>query len=239
MKIHFFKIIDFDRIQKPSLPFLLSFENKPFSVQVIKVDKNTITFRSEKGDFMAKTDVVLKEGEKILLNRMKSQQNFELEILERHYTSKITQNKIPKFKDLSIFLSLEKSLMNKNNSEFSKESLYQVLHSLFPFIDWDDQVEYFFWKDKLGEVEAFYKRAEKQKFFIKMDREKLGKVDFLLEWTDFHLKDLFVTARIYNEITYKKFLDNLTILEEAFKSNKIPFEFHLYFKQDVSQGWVA
>lgn len=241
MKLHFFRISPSTKEFNPTnSKVVFGFPEKAFEVLVKNTLSGKVILKFGERDLEVKEEKTnLIPGEKLLLKAKKEEGRIVLEILERRWNP-TGESKSYFLREESILETLQKSA--ETTSDRKPEAFLQILQSLFPFLEWKEEDSYFVWKEEGTETEGFLGGlGDESRFYIRMKRKELGKLEFLLRWKERDLKDLLVESRVEKLDTYLLMHRSGEDLKNFFTSSNLPWNFHLFHTTPGSnqKGWVV
>ncbi|MBW9233052.1 hypothetical protein JQK62_12100 [Leptospira santarosai] len=153
-------------------------------------------------------------GEKLTLIAKLGKKGIELHILERELRGK---SDFP-YKLESIEMGV-RELSEKMRGSDAKDvlletSLFKVLKSYYPFIEWAPELPYFSWEFRGGNAEGTYDpQKEFKKFLFRIQTENTGRTTVLFLWKENSGEDLQINATFDNLEIYLQACQN----KEKFK----------------------
>lgn len=131
--------------------------------------------------------------------------------------------KLFEFREANILETIEKYLLNSQSQEVAvtEEKLLKSLTQLFPFFQWEQNVEMFTWKWRDAESEGYFREEEFHKAFLLEYNSKIyGRSRYLFSFAKKDGNWDFFSQFESNEF-YEIFLDGLEDLKEYFRDAEI------------------
>jgi len=187
-------------------------------------------------EILVKNQASLKLGEKIFLLPKQTKDKLELEILER-----ILEKNNFQTRPLSrIEENMESFLASKNIN--SPDVLLSLIQTLFPVLDWKEDVKYFYWNWKEGEAQGYLGEKEQEKLFLlRVQRPILGNLEIIFSWKEPTASKMRLEMRFGNLFAYLGFLSKESEILSSFEALGIQLE-SLVFRlitESYPKGWVV
>ncbi|MDX1959206.1 MAG: hypothetical protein SFU98_11575 [Leptospiraceae bacterium] len=182
--------------------------------------------------FEAKTLYHFFPNEKITLKILSKN---ELEVESRSFALEKEELK-------SILTNSPREFLEKTIHESEPKTIFQILKTFFPEIDWSENTNYVHWDGDEFSGEGYYNAGKQKKFLLKLDHKVFGKMDFLISWNDEACSEITIESRIEKEDTYEKFLFRRNLFFSIFEDSDILLKnasFVWNREGFVSKGWEA
>ncbi|AXR62478.1 hypothetical protein [Leptospira mayottensis] len=161
-------------------------------------------------------------GERLTLVAQLGKKGVELHILERELKGKGDFPHKLESIEMGVQELSEKIIGSSANDVSLETSLFKVLKSYYPFLEWARELPYFRWEFSGGNAEGTYDpQKEFKKFLFRIQTKNTGRTTVLFLWKENSGEDLQINAtfdnlKIYlhacqNKEKFKKVLNELSV----------------------------
>ncbi|PJZ40534.1 hypothetical protein CH370_16665 [Leptospira kmetyi] len=181
-------------------------------------------------------------GEILTLAVKSGKKGIELRILERE----LKGNENSSYALESMGMSVRELSEKMNGSEFKdaspETSLFKILKTYYPFLEWNSELPYFRWEFSGGNAEGtFDPQEETKKFLFRIQTEKTGKTMVLFLWKENSGEDLQINATFDNFKMYLHACQNKEKFKRILMESSVSFQgYNLSYKPSLTQKeWNA
>ncbi|QOI50895.1 hypothetical protein [Leptospira interrogans] len=181
-------------------------------------------------------------GETLTLVAKYSTKGIELRILDRELKGK---EDIP-YRLESMGMSvreLSEKVVDSNFQEFSiEDSIFKVLKSYYPFLEWTSDLPYFRWEFDGGNAEGIYEsKKEFKKFLFRIQTKNTGRTIVLFLWEENLGEDLQINLTFDNLKMYLHACQNKEKFKQILAESLVSFQgYNLSYKPSLTRKeWNA
>ncbi|WP_016752714.1 hypothetical protein [Leptospira kirschneri] len=181
-------------------------------------------------------------GEALTLVAKSSTKGIELRIVDRELKSK---EDIPyKLESMGMSVQeLSEKVVDSNFQEFSTEnSIFKVLKSYYPFLEWASDLPYFRWEFDGGNAEGIYEsKKESKKFLFRIQTKNTGRTIVLFLWKENSGEDLQINLAFDNLKMYLHACQNKEKFKQILAESLVSFQgYNLSYKPSLTRKeWNA
>ncbi|EKP07166.1 hypothetical protein LEP1GSC018_2842 [Leptospira kirschneri str. 2008720114] len=181
-------------------------------------------------------------GEALTLVAKSSTKGIELRIVDRELKSK---EDIPyKLESMGMSVQeLSEKVVDSNFQEFSTEnSIFKVLKSYYPFLEWTSDLPYFRWEFDGGNAEGIYEsKKESKKFLFRIQTKNTGRTIVLFLWKENSGEDLQINLAFDNLKMYLHACQNKEKFKQILAESLVSFQgYNLSYKPSLTRKeWNA
>lgn len=155
-------------------------------------------------------------GEKLTLVAKPDKKGIELRIVERELIGKADFPHKLENVGMSVRELYEKVMGSDTKDVPSETSLFKVLKSYYPFLEWASELPYFRWEFDGGNAEGVYDpQKESKKFLFRIQTENTGRTVVLFLWKKTSGEDMQINASFDNLKMYLHACQNKENLREV------------------------
>ncbi|PJZ56099.1 hypothetical protein [Leptospira barantonii] len=181
-------------------------------------------------------------GEILTLAVKSGKKGIELRILERE----LKGNENSPYKLETMGMSVRELSEKMNGADFKdaspETSLFKVLKTYYPFLEWNSELPHFRWEFPGGNAEGTYDpQEETKKFLFRIQTEKTGKTMVLFLWKENSGEDLQINATFDNFKMYLHACQNKEKFKRILMESSVSFQgYNLAYKSSLTQKeWNA
>ncbi|MBE7411321.1 MAG: hypothetical protein L6Q54_01050 [Leptospiraceae bacterium] len=195
-----------------------------------------------------KSENLLHLNEFLHLKTVRTEKGLHLEIIERSYEEKnteqtgFTKNSIHSLRTLNEILEP----YSLNTKEFDESNFLKILQTFFPEIEWKDDTPWFEWKFEDSRAEGYLgQKNEKKSFYFQFFSSNLGRIVFLLSWEKEDMDDLTIQSFFSEEKTYHLAYIKREQVYDFLNTNGVPcknfsFSFsELQLSENENTEWIV
>ncbi|EKR54749.1 hypothetical protein [Leptospira interrogans] len=181
-------------------------------------------------------------GETLTLVAKYSTKGIELRILDRELKGK---EDIPyRLESMGMSVQeLSEKVVDSNFQEFSiEDSIFKVLKSYYPFLEWTSDLPYFRWEFDGGNAEGIYEsKKEFKKFLFQIQTKNTGRTIVLFLWEENLGEDLQINLTFDNLKMYLHACQNKEKFKQILAESLVSFQgYNLSYKPSLTRKeWNA
>ncbi|MGQ2850079.1 hypothetical protein, partial [Leptospira interrogans] len=171
-----------------------------------------------------------------------STKGIELRILDRELKGK---EDIPyRLESMGMSIrELSEKVVDSNFQEFSiEDSIFKVLKSYYPFLEWTSDLPYFRWEFDGGNAEGIYEsKKEFKKFLFRIQTKNTGRTIVLFLWEENLGEDLQINLTFDNLKMYLHACQNKEKFKQILAESLVSFQgYNLSYKPSLTRKeWNA
>ncbi|WP_061245891.1 hypothetical protein [Leptospira noguchii] len=185
---------------------------------------------------------ILFMGETLTLVAKYSPKGMELRILDRELKGK---EDIPyRLESMGMSVQeLSKKIVGSDLQEvFTENSIFKVLKSYYPFLEWTSDLPYFCWEFDGGNAEGVYEsKRETKKFLFRIQTKNTGRTVVLFLWKENSGEDLQINVTFDNLKMYLHACQNKEKFKQILAESLVSFQgYNLSYKPSlIRKEWNA
>ncbi|EMJ95579.1 hypothetical protein [Leptospira alstonii] len=189
----------------------------------------------------SKSDILF-VGERLTLVAKSDKKGIELRIVERELIGKEDFPHKLESVGMSVRELSEKVMGSDTKDVPSETSLFKVLKSYYPFLEWASELPYFRWEFDGGNAEGVYDpQRESKKFLFRIQTENTGRTVVLFLWKETSGEDMQINASFDNLKMYLHACQNKEKFKRSLIESSVSFQgYNLAYKPSLIQKeWNA